>query len=55
MSILNCTLAFEEIKEPEDKVLDLLSMRHLSISNNSTDAQPTHQVVKVRGNITVSF
>jgi hypothetical protein len=55
VSTHNRSLAFEEIKEPEDNIFDLLSMRHLYISNASTDAQPASQVVKVSGNITVSF
>lgn len=55
MSTLNSALAFEEIRDPEDNIVDLLPMRHLSISNASTDVQPANQVVKVSGNITVSF
>jgi hypothetical protein len=55
VSILNSSLAFEEIRDPEDAFVDLLPMRYLSISNASTDVQPVNQVVKVSGNITVSF
>lgn len=55
MSTLNRSLAFEEIQETQELLEDLLPMRHLSISNASTDAQPVYQVVKVSGNITVSF
>ena len=55
MSILNRSFAYEKIREPENDLVDLLPMRHLSISNASTDPQPASQVVKVSGNITVSF
>lgn len=55
MSTLNRSLALEEIKEPENDFVDLLPVRHLSISNASTDAQPVCQVVRVSGNITISF
>lgn len=56
MSTYNSSLAFEEIREPEDQLVDLLPMPYLSIiSNVSTDTQPASQVVKVSGNITVSF
>lgn len=55
MSKGNRALAYEEISEPEQHLVDLLPMRHLSISNASTDLQPAKKVVKVSGNITVSF
>lgn len=56
VSKYNRSLAFEEIREPaEDYLVDLLPMQHLSISNASTDLKPATQVVKVSGNITVSF
>ena len=55
MSLCNRSLAFEEIRESEEHIVDLLPMQHLSISNASTDFRPATQVVKVSGNITVSF
>jgi hypothetical protein len=55
VSTLNRSLVLEEIKESVIDLDDLFSLRHLSISNHSTDAQTAHQVVKVSGNITVSF
>jgi len=55
VSTFDRSLAFEEIGEPEVPLVDLLPVRHLSISNVSTDTQLVHQVVKVSGNITVSF
>lgn len=47
--------ALEEIKDTENQFLDLLPMRHLSLSNISSDLQPASHVVVVSGNITVSF
>jgi hypothetical protein len=55
VSTFNSSLAFEEINDPEEDFIDLIPMRHLSVSNASTDAQSHYQVVKVSGNITVSF
>jgi hypothetical protein len=55
VSTCNRSLAFEEIREPENHLVDLLPLRHLSISNASADVQLASQVVKVSGNITVSF
>lgn len=56
MSTYNCSLAFEEIREPgANHLVDLLPMQHLSISNAPTDLKPATQVIKVSGNITVSF
>jgi hypothetical protein len=55
VSTFNRSLAFEEIKESEVKLEELLPVRHLSISSVSTTAQPVHQVVKVSGSITISF
>ena len=55
VSTYNRSFAYEEIKEPENQLVDLLPLRHLSISNASTDVQSASQVVKVSGNITVSF
>lgn len=55
VSILNRSLAYEEVRESENDLVDLLLMQHLSISNASTDVQPASQVVIVSGNITVSF
>jgi hypothetical protein len=53
VSLLNRSLALEETKESEN--LAVLPVRHLSISNASTDTQPTFEVVKISGNITISF
>jgi hypothetical protein len=55
VSTFNRSLALEEIKESTIQIDDLLPVRHLSISNASTDLQPACRVVKVSGNITVSF
>lgn len=55
MSILNRSLAVEEIERSDCDLEDLILVRHLSIRNASTEAQPVCQVVKVSGNITVSF
>ncbi len=55
MGIINRSLALEETKQVENQFVDLIPVRHLSISNASTDTQPICQVVKVSGNITVSF
>lgn len=55
VSLLNRSLVLEEIKESEDHLLDLLPVRYLSISNDSTDTLPACQVVKISGNITISF
>jgi len=55
VSKLSRSLALEEIKESDRDLDDLLLVRHLSISNVSTEPQPACQVVKVSGNITVSF
>ena len=55
MSLVNRSLALEEIKESDRDLDDLLLVRHLSISNAATESQPACQVVKVSGSITVSF
>lgn len=54
MSILDRSLALGEIKGSVDPLIDLLPVQYLSI-NLSTPAQPVCQVVKVSGNIAVSF
>lgn len=55
MSKCNRSLAVEEINQPVEECVDLLPLRYLSLSNASTDIQPVNQVVKVSGNITISF
>lgn len=55
MSTCNRSLAVEEMDEPVEKLVDLLPLRYLSLSNPSPDFQPVNQVVKVSGSITVSF
>jgi len=56
VSTYKSALACEEVEEIEHHhLVDLLSMQHLYISNASTEPQTTYQVVKVSGNITVSF
>lgn len=55
MSLLNRSLALEEIERSDNGLEEMLLARHLSISNASTEAQPACQVVKVSGTITVSF
>jgi hypothetical protein len=55
VSTFTRSLAFEEIKESEVKLEELLPVRHLSISSVSTSTQPVNQVVKVSGTITISF
>lgn len=45
----------EEIREPVEELVDLLPLRYLSLSNASADFQPVNQVVKISGNITISF
>jgi hypothetical protein len=47
-------LAYQEIRDEHD-LYDLSLMRHLSLSNVTADIQPIVSVVKVSGNITVSF
>jgi hypothetical protein len=53
VSILNRSLALEETRETEEILVDLAPVRHLSISNASSDPQP--KVVTVSGSIIVSF
>lgn len=55
VSMLNRLPVLEEIQEFENKIVDLLPVRYLSIHNTATQAQPVCQVVKVCGTITVSF
>lgn len=55
MSILNRSLALEEVSETQCDIEDLLQVRHLSISNASTEPQHACHVVKVSGSVTVSF
>jgi len=55
VSILNSSLALEEIQVSNNDLEDLHLVRHLSIRNASTESQPVYQVVKVSGTITVSF
>ena len=49
------SLVCEEIAEQETDLAVFLQMRHLFTGNASADPQPVSQVVKVSGNITVSF
>jgi len=55
VSTYKSSLACEEIRDTEEHLLSLLPLRYLSISDVSAEAQPVLQVVKVSGNITVSF
>ena len=55
VSSFNRSLALEENEGSVQDLDALLHLRHLSISNGSTEAQPACQVVKVSGTITVSF
>jgi hypothetical protein len=55
VSLVNCSLVLEEIKDLENHLIDVFPERYLSISNSSVDAQPVCQVVKISGSITVSF
>lgn len=55
VSKYNSALAYQEIRETEHDLPDLLPMRHLFLSDVSTDQQPIICVVKVSGTITVSF
>lgn len=55
MSNINSSLAYEEIEtEVLNANINFLS-RHLSISNAAPQEQAACQIVKVSGNITVSF
>lgn len=55
VSSFNRSLALEEVSESVSDHEDLLHLRHLYISNASTEKQPVLKVVKVSGSITVSF
>lgn len=55
MSYYNRSLALEDVQETEVKLEELLPVRHLTLSDVSTETQPVKQVVKVCGSITVSF
>lgn len=55
VSSFNRSLALEENEGSVQDLEALLHLRHLSIRNASTEAQPVCQVVKVSGTITVSF
>lgn len=55
MSNYNRSLALEEMKESEVELGGYLPAKHLNLSNESTEAQLEHRVVKVCGTITVSF
>lgn len=55
VSICHRALILEEIGKSEDHFVDLFPLRHLSLSNASTDRQPVIQVVKVSGTVTISF
>lgn len=54
VSTYKSALAYEDVSEPIAQVVDLLPMRHISF-NTSPAVQPASHVVKVSGNITVSF
>ena len=55
VSILNRSLTLEEIKETEAYLIDLLPPSELFNSNTSIVPQLVNQIVKVSGNVTVSF
>lgn len=60
VSKYNHALAYQDIRESENDLIendhfDLLPLQYLSLSNASTDLQANFKVVKVSGNITVSF